>query len=293
MNKKMLKLFLYWMKERETIYRKRSDGKGWPWTADPILQQYKFTNVFRQNDAVTKELAKVLNRNDTIRRLYEKIIIFRMFNWPATYHALDKKGLVKNWNTRKAIFELSKRKASGEKVFTGAYIITNNGKTEDKIVLVCNAIGDLLHNEGEIILSIRSERSIERAVDILSDYDMVGGFIGYELATDMRHTKILSNARDILTWANPGPGAKRGMHRILFNTERGELPKDRYEKLDYQDVMQNLRVEAQTQLANEYPFEKVTFEMRDIEHSLCEFDKYMRVKNGEGRPRSKYQYRGE
>jgi hypothetical protein len=31
--------------------------------------------------------------------------------------------------------------------------------------------------------------------------------------------------------------------------------------------------------------------MREIEHSLCEFDKYMRVKRGEGRPRSKYQPR--
>jgi hypothetical protein len=29
-------------------------------------------------------------------------------------------------------------------------------------------------------------------------------------------------------------------------------------------------------------------EMRDCEHSLCEFDKYMRVKLGEGRPRQKF-----
>jgi len=28
--------------------------------------------------------------------------------------------------------------------------------------------------------------------------------------------------------------------------------------------------------------------MRDIEHSLCEFDKYERVRNGEGVPRGKY-----
>jgi hypothetical protein len=28
--------------------------------------------------------------------------------------------------------------------------------------------------------------------------------------------------------------------------------------------------------------------MRGIEHSLCELDKYRRVKNGEGKPRAKY-----
>ena len=29
-------------------------------------------------------------------------------------------------------------------------------------------------------------------------------------------------------------------------------------------------------------------ELRDVEHSLCEFDKYCRVKFGEGEPRSHY-----
>ena len=29
-------------------------------------------------------------------------------------------------------------------------------------------------------------------------------------------------------------------------------------------------------------------EMREIEHSLCEFDKYERVRNGEGKPRGLY-----
>ena len=33
-------------------------------------------------------------------------------------------------------------------------------------------------------------------------------------------------------------------------------------------------------------------EMRDIEHCLCEYDKYERVRLGEGRPRAKYKYKG-
>jgi hypothetical protein len=30
------------------------------------------------------------------------------------------------------------------------------------------------------------------------------------------------------------------------------------------------------------------WEMREVEHSLCEFDKYSRVRSGEGRPRGVY-----
>ena len=31
-----------------------------------------------------------------------------------------------------------------------------------------------------------------------------------------------------------------------------------------------------------------SLEMRDVERSLCKLDKYLRAKNGEGRPRSRY-----
>ena len=34
-------------------------------------------------------------------------------------------------------------------------------------------------------------------------------------------------------------------------------------------------------------------ELRDIEHSLCEFDKYERVRLNQGAPRSKYTYKGK
>ena len=37
--------------------------------------------------------------------------------------------------------------------------------------------------------------------------------------------------------------------------------------------------------------EPLPLEMRDIEHCLCEFDKYERVRLGQGRPRAKYKPR--
>jgi hypothetical protein len=45
----------YWKfaAERQRIYENRLTGGGQPWTADPILQQHKFTNVFRACDRVS------------------------------------------------------------------------------------------------------------------------------------------------------------------------------------------------------------------------------------------------
>ena len=46
--------FFYWINERHAIYQRRNMGlPRSEWTDDPILQKYKFTNPFRENDRVT------------------------------------------------------------------------------------------------------------------------------------------------------------------------------------------------------------------------------------------------
>lgn len=282
MRDKELKLFLYWIEERHNIFIKKEAGEDRPWTGDPILNEYKFTNPFRENDRVTRELRKRIKKKDNLVTVFTKIIIFRMFNWPPTYDALDKAGLVDKWDTRKATSLLTAMRKQERKIFTGAYIITNSGSKKGKIDIMCKAIGKILSNMN-LLRRIQESKSLEESCLIMQDYPMVGKFIAYELITDMRHTKILNKATDIYTWANPGPGCKRGVHRLLFGTTRGEKPKGK--DVDYQQIMRELMHLAQHKLGDKLD---VKFEMRDIEHSLCEFDKYMRVLNKEGKPRSKY-----
>ena len=81
--------FFYWINERHQIYINRWEKNlPKPWTEDPIFQQYKFTNVFRQLDRVTKEYTRLVN-NPTMRKdphlLMLDTILFRMFNLPETY----------------------------------------------------------------------------------------------------------------------------------------------------------------------------------------------------------------
>lgn len=73
-----------------------------------------------------------------------------------------------------------------------------------------------------------------------------------------------------MTWANPGPGAVRGLQRIY-----GRVPIKELGALDF--------MRALLDIAPEYT--KLPLEMRDIEHSLCEYDKKLRIKQAlrEGR----------
>src|SRR5690606_30251911 len=75
-----------WMNERHRIWVRRNAGHKWPWTEDPILREYKFTNVFREYDAVTLELHKRVDEMATSRRSRAEpwdrmfhIILFRAF----------------------------------------------------------------------------------------------------------------------------------------------------------------------------------------------------------------------
>ena len=50
--------FFNFCKERENIRLKRNNGDAFPWSDDPIFQQGRFLNVFREYDSVSKAIIK-------------------------------------------------------------------------------------------------------------------------------------------------------------------------------------------------------------------------------------------
>ena len=136
--------------------------------------------------------------------------------------------------------------------------------------------------------------SLEKTWREYLPYAGFSGFMAYEVVTDLRHTAHLQDADDIQTWANAGPGAKRGLNRIHGRVVNQTIKIDQLnaemkELLDVSDEINQTTMDTGLYLANWVD----SLEMRDIEHCLCEYDKYERVRLGEGRPRSKYRYKGE
>lgn len=284
-----LKTFWYWMNERHRIWQKRYDGVPYPWTKDPILTKFKFTNVFRQLDRVTEawtdRFVKLLGRGKSMTDgdLMFHCVMFRLFNWPETYDTLFyTMPYLELYSLRTALKALDKRREEGHKIFTGAYIVSNGGSDDRKVRVYCKALAKIFKRRHEIAERIVENRSMEEAVNVLCEQPLIGRFVAYEIACDLRHTRILGKAQDVVSWANPGPGAVRGINRLMTGKKQKIAGLSRP---FYIEVMRDLYKRAQTQFKGkcEWPFE-----LREIEHSLCEFDKYVRVKNGEGRPRSTF-----
>jgi hypothetical protein len=305
-------LFWYWIAERHAIYLRRKAGQPKPWTKDPILQQFKFTNPFRENDAGTvwlRENFLAPHRNPVhhddcaamgfiggqglefipcdcsaeqinLELLAFNICWYRAFNWKGTGALL---GWQTNWNPEAVTNKLRIAQMKGEQIFTGAHIIRGeHGRPKiDSIVDVCTAVWN---ERKQLVEEIRSHKTLQHAWETMICYPYIGPFQGYEMITDMRHTRLLEDAPDIMTWANAGPGAKRGLERLGMPWETPEEATASMRELLSHAPGSGFAPFADSLDPITYP----KFEMRDIEHSLCEFDKYCRVKFGEGRPRSRY-----
>lgn len=87
---RVLDTFFVFVAKRYRIHRNRLAGKPQPWTDDPILQNYPFTNVFRVLDRVTQYILRnVIQVGD--QSLHEqcfRLMLFRSFNKVETWEAL-------------------------------------------------------------------------------------------------------------------------------------------------------------------------------------------------------------
>lgn len=81
-NKPNLQLFYFFISERHNINKKKSILKlAPPWTDNPILKEFKFTNVFRDLDPGTRFVIDELTPGvSTVENLIFNIIIYRLYN---------------------------------------------------------------------------------------------------------------------------------------------------------------------------------------------------------------------
>ena len=169
-------------------------------------------------------------------------------------------------------------------MFTGAYIITNQGLKLPKEEVVVDLFLEPVWRNSEDLAKVaeqKSLRAMHKALGKLKGWGG-GGFMAYEAVTDMNYTPVLANAKDKMTWANAGPGAKRGLNRIHDRPLTNG-------RADWNQEMRKLLLHKDYYVAMPQADDD-NIDMRCIEHSLCEWDKYERVRLGQGRPRSKVSY---
>ena len=262
-------------RERYQIFLRRQAGAPGPWTDDPVLQQYRFCNVRREDDRTTawfRENIRDPHRDSAYQSLLNTIV-FRWFNRIETAEVLLDEGLFEEWSPF-----LAKRVLEGVRpVVTGAYVIkTPTGLNKLDGVLWCiERLQPHLYDKA-VYWSANRDKSLQQACDELMEFPYLGGFMAHQLVADLKYTCLLDTAPDRLTWAFPGPGTTRGIGRTFYGDpdwfSRGKAA-------DRARMLEDLRHTQRCSERPEYwPAEWPRLEMSDISNVFCEYDKYLRVK---------------
>lgn len=284
-NKDSLTRLKYWITERERCRANKEAGAPLPWTKDPIISKFRFCNVRRNDDRVTRWIHQNwLAANSGDPYLWFAMVVARLVNWPDTLSGLGKsvfngsKGV--RWRPDVFVSHMHWRKAEGEKVFSGAYIVSTNGHKMDKAEYLATRVLDPLWAERGAFKAFSTLAEFHHA---LQAFDGLGSFMAAQVIADIKYDKAgpLAEAEDWYTWAAPGPGSLRGMLRMLF----GECDPDtmRLSELQWGRHFDDLF----PLMAAKLPAGTLD-SAQDLQNCLCEWDKYERVRLGQGTPRALY-----
>lgn len=271
--------FWYWVNERHRIYIKKSKEEPKPWSQDPIFQNWKFCNVFRELDKESQYLQSILVRNTVLndRPTYEtlfNIFVYRAFNWYPTYKRL---GL---WQTDWDVSTKASLLYGLPKLTSGAYMIRGR-EGIPKAESICMTLQEVWDHIKPLTLAIlEGDDSLQHAFECISvrKFWGWGPFTTYQVVLDMMMVDTFYGPHgptDLNTWCAFGPGAKRGLREIW-----PDIP------LKNAWLIEGCKYLLADQV--KYREEHVPeLDLQDIEFSLCELSKYRRLKAG-GRSKATY-----
>lgn len=265
--------------ERQNIFFRRFSGDTFPWTQDPILKQYKFTNVYRASDRVSQYLIKnVIYQGDTsAKEVFFRIMLFKMFNKIETWELLKNRFTeitYREYSFRAYTDVLSKALSNKIPIFSAAYIMPSgcssfgfNQKHKNILRLIESMMKD------NVSQKITELSSMQKAFDLLKSYPMLGDFLAYQLITDINYSKLTNFSE--MDFVIPGPGAKDGMRKC-------------FESFGGLNAVEIIRLMADKQ---EGEFNNIGLDFKtlwgrslhliDCQNLFCEVDKYARIAHPE------------
>jgi hypothetical protein len=273
---------LYWVTEREAIRRRRAAGEPPPWTDDPILREWSFCSVRREDDRVTrwiKDNWREPHKADP--DLWFAMVVARFVNWPDT---LAEIGYPVPWDHERFLAVMAVRKGRGEKVYGAAYMIHADNRRQ-------NAEKDTAtYQAKEVFRPLWRSREWMRPKvgdklanyhTRLSDFHGLGnGFMSAQVIADLKYVEPLRSASDWMTFAASGPGSRRGLNRVL-----GRPLDAPWNEREWRAALHRLH-EAVTPELERAGIENL--HAADFQSALCELDKFERVRLGEGKPRRRF-----
>lgn len=286
----------YWRfaAERQAIFFRRASGDIAPWTEDPILQAYKFTNAYRASDRVSQYLIRNViygdGRPPGSEETFFRIMLFKLFNKIETWELVERevgKITIEDYSFKKYDSVFERAMTAGKRIYSAAYIMPSGGslghqrKHRNHLTLIERMLND------ELPSKLADCHSMTDAFNLIRAYPTIGDFLAYQYVTDVNYSTITNFTE--MEFVVPGPGAIDGIRKCFSDTGGVTDP----------DI---IRMMCDRQ---EEEFERLGLQFRslwgrplqliDCQNLFCEVDKYSRVAHPElsgvtGRTRIKQKF---
>src|SRR5579872_1891263 len=180
----------YWRfaAERFAMLERRLAGETAPWTVDPILAEYRFTNTFRITDRVSQYLISDVQGDGGVEYTQLDIVfrtlLFKTFNRISTWKLLTSKlnePLTANVSRNTLSVILSEALSRGERVYSAAYIMPSPAygharKHENHLAQLFSML------DGGTMKELAAAKSLREAFGILAAQPGLGPFLAYQYA---------------------------------------------------------------------------------------------------------------
>lgn len=219
-----------------------------------------YTNLWRELDRNSIYLMNEIQRPaPNPVALIMDTIIFRLFNKIETWEAIrDAYG--DNFIYGDELHGLLRRR---EKNFTGAYVRCCD------LGLVCATVNEIQLGISENIYEALVSRDVKAAKKIVRSIYSIGDFLTDQLMMDL----IWDNGPFDLEYVPAfGPGAKRGLQYCIDS-----------EQSDVLQLLEQVNAAVPPEYRPWADGRPVAFGRRELEHTLCEYFKYVKLKQADGK----------
>lgn len=255
------------------MFMRRVLGSTPPWTDDPVLEQYRFTNTYRASDRTSQYLIRnVLYQGDQDpKEIFFRALLFKLFNRIETWQALVSKfGTPSTSNFRPEIYGrfLDSLLGRGSRLYSAAYIIPNptlghKMKHRNHLKLLSLMLLD------EASYRIADAKSLESVYAILLSYSSIGPFLGFQFAIDLNYSTFVNFSE--MDFIVAGPGARDGIRRCFAATAG-------LSDADVIRAVSDLRQSEFDRMGIEFSdLWGRSLQLIDLQNLFCEVDKYARV----------------
>lgn len=202
--------YLDFVVERHRVWERRRVAPG-PWTDDPVLRSRKFTNVYRAIDHGSQFLIRELLTPDLDPRdAMARCFLYRYTNLPETWQVM-REGLgrypLADDLTDNLVTLVHQHRDSGQKVFSGAYVILPQpGRKGDKVAQAVALASRFINEKFDEFLEQPDQASRFR---VLRSLYGVGDFLAMQILTDWGYSPQCGVDRED-DFVVPGPGCVMG-----------------------------------------------------------------------------------